>query len=69
LTAFGANLASDEFMKNKTKLKVPRFASEAEEREFWETRDTADYFDLEKAVPASFPNLKPSTISISSRDL
>ena len=54
-------------MKNKTKLKVPRFASEAEEREFWETHDTADYFDLEKAVPASFPNLKPSTISISLR--
>ena len=50
------------------KLKrVPKFASEAEERAFWESHDTADYFDLSKAVPASFPNLKPSTQAISIR--
>ncbi|MGP9809963.1 BrnA antitoxin family protein [Rhodopseudomonas sp. NSM] len=46
---------------------VPNFASEAEEREFWETHDTADYFDLSKAVRVNFPNLKPSTVSISLR--
>ncbi|MBB1094224.1 hypothetical protein HUU61_23430 [Rhodopseudomonas palustris] len=50
------------------KLKqVPEFASEAEEREFWEKHDTADYFDLSKAVRVNFPNLKPSTVSISLR--
>jgi len=46
---------------------VPQFANEAEEREFWETHDTADYFDLSKAVRVNFPNLKPSTVSISLR--
>jgi predicted DNA binding CopG/RHH family protein len=52
----------------RKKLKpVPRFRSEAEERTFWENHDTADYFDLSKAERASFPNLKPSTHSISLR--
>jgi predicted DNA binding CopG/RHH family protein len=46
---------------------VPRFASEAEERKFWETHDTADYFDLSKAQRVSFPNLKLSTAAISLR--
>lgn len=50
------------------KLKpVPKFASEAAERAFWEAHDTADYFDLSKAVPVRFPNLKPSTTAISLR--
>ena len=32
------------------KLKaVPRFHNEAEERAFWESHDTAEYFDLSKA--------------------
>ena len=50
------------------KLKpVPKFANEAAERKFWETHDTADYFDLSKAQRVRFPNLKPSTTSISIR--
>jgi len=50
------------------KLKtVPHFASEADERKFWETHDTADYFDLSKAQRARFPNLKLSTTAISLR--
>jgi predicted DNA binding CopG/RHH family protein len=50
------------------KLKpVPHFRSEAEEREFWESHDTADYFDLSKAQRVRFPNLKLSTTSISLR--
>ena len=50
------------------KLKqVPKFKSEAEERKFWETHDTTEYFDWSKAVRARFPNLKPSTQSISLR--
>jgi CopG antitoxin of type II toxin-antitoxin system len=43
------------------KLKpIPHFRSEAEEREFWESHDTADYYDLSKAQRARFPNLKLS---------
>ncbi|MBN8962226.1 MAG: BrnA antitoxin family protein [Rhizobiales bacterium] len=50
------------------KLKqIPKFESEAAERAFWESHDTADYFDLSKAVPVRFPNLKPSTQAISLR--
>ena len=50
------------------KLKpIPRFASEDEEREFWATHDTTDYFDSSKMVRATFPNLKTSTRTISIR--
>ncbi len=53
-------------MKKKLKA-VPKFRSEAEERAFWESHDTADYFDLSKAQRARFPNLKLSTTAISLR--
>jgi predicted DNA binding CopG/RHH family protein len=53
-------------MKKKHKA-VPRFRNEAEERAFWESHDTADYFDLGKAERVQFPNLKFSTKSISLR--
>ena len=46
---------------------IPRFRSEAEERQFWETHDSADYLDLNKAHRARFPNLKLSTTTISLR--
>ncbi len=50
------------------KLKpVPHFRTEREERKFWETHDSADYVDWSKAERARFPNLKPSTTSISLR--
>src|SRR3954462_12909421 len=52
----------------KKKLKpLPTFRGEAEERAFWQTHDTADYFDLSKAQRARLPNLKLSTTSISLR--
>lgn len=52
----------------KKKLKpIPKFKSEAEERQFWETHDTTDYVDWSKAQRARFPNLKLSTTSISLR--
>ena len=53
-------------MKKKLKT-IPRFASEDEEREFWATHDTTDYFDSTRMVKATFPNLKPSTRTISIR--
>lgn len=52
----------------KKRLKpIPRFETEAEEREFWETHDSTDYVDWSKAERVRFPNLKPSTSSISLR--
>jgi len=53
-------------MKKQTKP-IPVFASEQEEREFWETRDSSEYVDWSKAKRANFPNLKPTTQSISLR--
>ena len=52
---------------NKKLKTVPKFHTEAEERAFWESHDTADYFDLSKAQRARFPNLKLSTTAISLR--
>ncbi len=50
----------------KLKL-VPHFATEAEERKFWETHDTTEYVDWSKAQRVVMPNLKPSTKTISLR--
>jgi predicted DNA binding CopG/RHH family protein len=52
---------------NKPLKKIPHFATEAEERRFWETHDSTDYVDWSKAQRARFPNLKLSTKSISLR--
>jgi predicted DNA binding CopG/RHH family protein len=46
---------------------LPVFRSESEEREFWETHDSADDVDWTKAKRAVLPNLKPSTQTISLR--
>jgi predicted DNA binding CopG/RHH family protein len=53
-------------MSRKSK-KLPVFASEAEERAFWETHDSSGYLDWSKAERVSLPNLKPTTQSISLR--
>jgi predicted DNA binding CopG/RHH family protein len=52
---------------SKSKKTPPEFKSEAEERAFWESHDSADYVDWSQARPARFPNLKPSTKTISLR--
>ena len=46
---------------------VPKFASEAEERVFWETHDSTEYLDWSKSRKAVLPNLKPTTRTISLR--
>lgn len=52
----------------KRKLKpIPDFRSEAEEREFWARHDSTDYVDWSSARAVTFPNLKPSTETISLR--
>jgi predicted DNA binding CopG/RHH family protein len=53
-------------MKTKPK-KIPKFKTEDEEREFWATHSSLDYFDLSTARRVTFPNLKPTTKSISIR--
>jgi predicted DNA binding CopG/RHH family protein len=45
----------------------PAFRNEAEERRFWETHDSTEYVDWSSARRVRFPNLKPSTETISLR--
>lgn len=48
--------------------KIPQFKNEDEEREFWATHDSTEYLDWSKAiVNPIFPNLKPSTKTITIR--
>jgi predicted DNA binding CopG/RHH family protein len=51
----------------KRRKAVPRFASEAEERAFWETHDSTEFVDWSKAESAVLPSLKPTTQTISLR--
>jgi predicted DNA binding CopG/RHH family protein len=51
----------------KTLKPIPKFASEQEERDFWDTADTSEYFDWSQAKRAVFPNLKLSTRTITLR--
>jgi predicted DNA binding CopG/RHH family protein len=54
--------------KRMKKLKkVPTFKNEEEEFEFWSTHDSTEYVDWSRAARVSFPNLKPSTRTISLR--
>jgi len=46
---------------------VPTFATEAEERVFWEANDSTEHVDWSKAERARLPNLKPSSTAISLR--
>ena len=46
---------------------TPTFKTEADERAFWEERDSSDYIDWKQAQPVSLANLKPSTKTISLR--
>jgi predicted DNA binding CopG/RHH family protein len=52
---------------NKRLKKIPKFATEAAEQSFWEKQDSTDYVDWKKAARVTFPNLKPSTQTISLR--
>ncbi|MCW5981556.1 MAG: BrnA antitoxin family protein [Bryobacteraceae bacterium] len=46
---------------------VPAFQSEEDERTFWETHDTTEYVDWSQARVGVFPDLRPSTETISLR--
>ena len=47
--------------------KIPTFANEDAEREFWGQHDSSEYIDWSQAKRAAFPKLKPSTETISLR--
>jgi hypothetical protein len=56
---------SDVFMKKLKKLR--KFRNISEEKRFWKARDSSEYIDWSKAKKATFPQLKPSTKTISLR--
>ncbi|MBU1085122.1 BrnA antitoxin family protein, partial [Patescibacteria group bacterium] len=51
----------------KKPLKLPKFKNEDKERNFWAKIDLTDYFESSDFHRVSFPNLKPTTRSISIR--
>lgn len=53
------------FMKKK--LKLPKFKNEDQERDFWSEADLSQYFEAIDFESVSFPNLKPTSHSISIR--
>ena len=46
---------------------IPQFKNEDEEAKFWATHDTTEYFDTSKPLYIDFPNLKPTTKTITLR--
>jgi len=51
----------------KKPLKLPKFKNEDEEREFWAKIDLSEYYEPNDLERVSFPNLKPTSRSISIR--
>ena len=51
----------------KKQLNIPKFKNEDEERNFWAKLDLSEYFESSDFERVSFPNLKPTTRSISIR--
>lgn len=51
----------------KKPLKLPKFKNEDEERQFWWNLDLSEYYDSSDFERISFPNLKPTSRSISIR--
>ncbi len=51
----------------KKALKIPKFKNEDEEAEFWASLDLSKYLESSDFERVSFPNLKPTSRSISIR--
>jgi predicted DNA binding CopG/RHH family protein len=47
--------------------KIPKFKTEADERNFWANADSSHYIDWSKAKRVLLPNIKPSLRTISLR--
>lgn len=46
---------------------IPQFKNEDEERKFWATHNTSDYFDVKRPVKLGLSNLKRSTKPVTVR--
>ena len=46
---------------------IPKFKNEAQEQDFWSQHDSSEYLNWKSAERVLFPNLNPSTKSISLR--
>ncbi len=64
---FSPRHESDRERDSIMKKKIPMFKSEDQERDFWSNQDSTAYLEWGKAKRLSFPNLKPSTKTISIR--
>ena len=51
----------------KKQLNIPKFKNEDEERKFWTSLDLSEYLESSDFERVSFPNLKPTSRSISIR--
>jgi predicted DNA binding CopG/RHH family protein len=51
----------------KKQLRIPKFKNEDDEAEFWANIDLSEYLDPSDFERVSFPNLKPTSRSISIR--
>ncbi len=51
----------------KKQLNIPKFKNEDEERKFWANLDLSEYLESPDFKRVSFPNLKPTSRSISIR--
>lgn len=51
----------------KKKLILPKFKNEDEERDFWAKLDLSEYYEQSDLEEVSFPDLKPTSRSISIR--
>ncbi|RME68294.1 MAG: hypothetical protein D6778_02065 [Nitrospirae bacterium] len=47
--------------------KIPTFKSEDEERQFWAEADSTEYINWKEASVGNFPDLRPTTRTISIR--
>jgi hypothetical protein len=52
-------------MRSRRNEVVPAFATEAEERRYWETHDSSGHVNWDDAKRASFANLKRRTEKVS----
>ena len=53
--------------KQTAKQPIPKFKTEAQERAYWESHDSTAHVDWTKAQKVKWPNLRPTTKTISLR--
>lgn len=61
------NINKREVILMKKQLNIPKFNDEDEEAEFWSNLDLSKYLEPKDFERVSFPNLKPTSSSISIR--